>query len=187
MSEPISRRTFLKASGLAVLSAAAASALAGCGGGNWTPETPLPTLDNTTKKTFNVGTATVTFNLGSFVKAASREGKYYIYTYLQIDNTMNQDAFPVSISDFTCTVGDAPAKVYSLGSFSAGTTPTKAVQVGSITPEKFPFYLEVSEEQYQSIDSTSISVTFQKDSDSVTFTYNTGISPYPQGTDSQLT
>ena len=49
MSKMISRRVFLKATGLAVLSAAAAGALAGCGGGgaNPTPGSPLaPEIDS---------------------------------------------------------------------------------------------------------------------------------------------
>ena len=42
MSKMISRRVFLKATGLAVLSAAAAGALAGCGGWGSQPDAGQP-------------------------------------------------------------------------------------------------------------------------------------------------
>ena len=173
MSNFIDRRTFLKNTGLVVLSAAAASALAGCGGGGGAAPAS-PTLDSRTAQTSANG---VSVNMGNFLKASPAEGQYFIYTVLQVDNTMNSSEFPVAVSDFSCTVMGKSAEVYSLKKVDSTLAQTLTRNVGNLTPINIPFYIRVSPEQYQHFE--NITVTFQKDTSTVTFTYDIS-SIYPQ-------
>ena len=173
MSNFIDRRTFLKNTGLVVLSAAAASALAGCGGGGGAAPAS-PTLDSRTAQTSANG---VSVNMGNFLKASPAEGQYFIYTVLQVNNTMNISEFPVAVSDFSCTVMGKSAEVYSLEKVDSTLAQTLTRNVGHLTPVNIPFYVRVSPEQYQNFE--NITVTFQKDTSTITFTYDIS-SIYPQ-------
>ena len=180
MSKMISRRVFLKATGLAVLSAAAAGALAGCGGGG-APSTASPTMDGTRQQDM----ADIKINMGSFVplklNSTTTEGNYYKYTYLYIDNSANNDAFDLNISDFTCTVDGTPATVCSLDNIEKnGTlqfTDSVSVAPGAIAP-RIPLYISLTPEQYRNDNRTVIVFTAASKNKKATFTYEAA-SIYP--------
>lgn len=180
MSKMISRRVFLKATGLAVLSAAAAGALAGCGGGG-APSTASPTMDGTRQQDM----ADIKINMGSFVplklNSTTTEGNYYKYTYLYIDNSANNDAFDLSISDFTCTVDGTPATVCSLDNIEKDNT-LQFTATTSVAPGRMrnsiPLYIKLSAEQYRNDNKTVIVFTSVSKNKKATFTYEAA-SIYP--------
>ena len=179
MSKMISRRVFLKATGLAVLSAAAAGALAGCGGGGVSPT--IPTMDGTRQQDM----ADIKINMGSFVplklNSTTTEGNYYKYTYLYIDNSANNDAFDLNISDFTCTVDGTPATVCSLDNIEKDNT-LQFTASTSVAPGRMrnsiPLYIKLSAEQYRNDNKTVIVFTSVSKNKKATFTYEAA-SIYP--------
>ena len=168
MSKMISRRVFLKATGLAVLSAAAAGALAGCGGGG-APSTASPTMDGTRQQDM----ADIKINMGSFVplklNSTTTEGNYYKYTYLYIDNSANNDAFDLNIS--VCSL-DNIEKDNTL-QFTASTSVAPGRMRNSI-----PLYIKLSAEQYRNDNKTVIVFTSVSKNKKATFTYEAA-SIYP--------
>lgn len=180
MSKMISRRVFLKATGLAVLSATAAGALAGCGGGG-APSTASPTMDGTRQQDM----ADIKINMGSFVplrlNSSTTESDYYKYTYLYIDNRANNDAFNLNISNFTCTVNGTPATVCSLDNITKDGalqfTQSTSVAPGSMR-NSIPLYIKLSAEQYQNDNKTVIVFTAASKNKKATFTYEAA-SIYP--------
>ena len=180
MSKMISRRVFLKATGLAVLSATAAGALAGCGGGG-APSTASPTMDGTRQQDM----ADIKINMGSFVplklNSTTTEGNYYKYTYLYIDNRANNDAFNLNISNFTCTVNGTLATVCSLDNITKDGalqfTQSTSVAPGSMR-NSIPLYIKLSAEQYQNDNKTVIVFTAASKNKKATFTYEAA-SIYP--------
>ena len=168
MSKMISRRVFLKATGLAVLSAAAAGALAGCGGGG-APSTASPTMDGSKQQ----GMGDIYVNMGSFVPMTFNND-YYKYTFLYIDNKANNTSFELKLSDFTCTVDGSPATVCSLDNIEKnGTlqfTDSVSVAPGAIAP-RIPLYIKLSAEQYRNDNKTVIVFTSVSKNKKATFTY----------------
>ena len=175
MSKMISRRVFLKATGLAVLSAAAAGALAGCGGGG-APSTASPTMDGSKQQ----GMGDIYVNMGSFVPMTFNND-YYKYTFLYIDNKANNTSFELKLSDFTCTVDGSPATVCSLDNIEKnGTlqfTDSDSVAPGAIAP-RIPLYIKLSAEQYRNDNKTVIVFTSVSKNKKATFTYEAA-SIYP--------
>lgn len=175
MSKMISRRVFLKATGLAVLSAAAAGALAGCGGGG-APSTASPTMDGSKQQ----GMGDIYVNMGSFVPMTFNND-YYKYTFLYIDNKANNTSFELKLSDFTCTVDGSPATVCSLDNIEKnGTlqfTDSVSVAPGAIAP-RIPLYIKLSAEQYRNDNKTVIVFTSVSKNKKATFTYEAA-SIYP--------
>lgn len=174
MSKMISRRVFLKATGLAVLSAAAAGALAGCGGGGVSPT--IPTMDGTKAAPM----ANITINMGSFVPLKTESG-YYKYTYLYIENNLTTEPFELKLSDFTCTVDGSLAYVCSLDNIEKnGTlqfTDSVSVAPGAIAP-RIPLYISLTPEQYRNDNRTVIVFTAASKNKKATFTYEAA-SIYP--------
>lgn len=175
MSKMISRRVFLKATGLAVLSAAAAGALAGCGGGG-APSTASPTMDGSKQQ----GMGDIYVNMGSFVPMTFNND-YYKYTFLYIDNKANNTSFELKLSDFTCTVDGSPAYVCSLDNIEKnGTlqfTDSVSVAPGAIAP-RIPLYISLTPEQYRNDNRTVIVFTAASKNKKATFTYEAA-SIYP--------
>lgn len=176
MSKMISRRVFLKATGLAVLSAAAAGALAGCGGGG-APSTASPTMDGSKQQ----GMGDIYVNMGSFVPMTFNND-YYKYTFLYIDNKANNTSFELNLSDFTtCTVDGIPAYVCSLDNIEKnGTlqfTASVSVAPGAIAP-RIPLYIKLTAEQYRNDNRTVIVFTAASKNKKATFTYEAA-SIYP--------
>ena len=111
MSELITRRTFLKATGAAALVAAAGSMLVGCGTESYgaTPGNPtLPTIDNSTYANFGSFTVDLGPLSGQWTSRTTYESDgwrhNYLYTGLLIDNSYNHQILPLRIytSNFTC-------------------------------------------------------------------------------------
>lgn len=186
MSKMISRRVFLKATGLAVLSAAAAGALAGCGGGgaNPTPGNPLaPDIDNSDYASF--GHCTV--DLGPMNGSWSSDAKYeadhvshtYIYTGLQIDNSFGTSPFTLQLSDFSCSIPAAPgAKVCSLDNFTLNSNnsgfdfrKSLTIAAGS-RPSTSILYIDIGTASTTNLYGTQFTVTITKDGTAYTFHYN---------------
>lgn len=186
MSKMISRRVFLKATGLAVLSATAAGALAGCGGGgaNPTPGNPLaPDIDNSYYASF--GRCTV--DLGPMNGSWSSDAKYeadhvshtYIYTGLQIDNGLETSPFTLQLSDFSCSIPAAPgAKVCSLDNFTLNSNnsgfdfrKSLTIAAGS-RPSTSILYIDIGNTPVTNLYSKKFTVTITKDEKSYTFLYN---------------
>lgn len=148
MSKMISRRVFLKATGLAVLSAAAAGALAGCGGGG-APSTASPTMDGSKQQ----GMGDIYVNMGSFVPMTFNND-YYKYTFLYIDNKANNTSFELKLSDFTCTVDGSPAYVCSLDNIEKMARCSLLIPFLSPPEQSPPAFLSISVSRLSSIGTT---------------------------------
>lgn len=102
MSELITRRTFLKATGAAALVAAAGSMLVGCGDGAYasTPENLVaPPIDNSDFANFGSFTADIGPLSGQWTSSSIYESDTrhnYFYTGFKLDN----DSGPVTTSSF---------------------------------------------------------------------------------------
>ena len=185
MSKMISRRVFLKATGLAVLSAAAAGALAGCGGGgaNPTPGSPLaPDIDNSDYASF--GRCTV--DLGPMNGSWSSDAKYeadhvshtYIYTGLQIDNGLETSPFTLQLSDFSCSIPAAPgAKVCSLDNFTLNSDKTgfafrESLTIATPKTSTSILYIDIGNTPVTNLYGQKFTVTITKDEKPYTFHYN---------------
>ena len=175
MSKMISRRVFLKATGLAVLSATAAGALAGCGGGG-APSTASPTMDGSKQQ----GMGDIYVNMGSFVPMTFNND-YYKYTFLYIDNKANNTSFELNLSDFTtCTVDGIPATVCSLDNIvkDGALHFTTTASVGPSANKSIPLYIKLTAEQYRNDNKTVIVFTSASQNKKATFTYEAA-SIYP--------
>ena len=122
MSNFIDRRTFLKNTGLVVLSAAAASALAGCGGGGGTsaatPGNPIynGNADELSPASFDSFELRMDALEGKFVSDPLYEEDHLPHTYLYaavIADTLNRNSCTLNLEQFQCDFGT----VCSLGSF----------------------------------------------------------------------
>lgn len=186
MSKMISRRVFLKATGLAVLSAAAAGALAGCGGGgaNPTPGSPLaPEIDSSEFADFGRCTVDLGPMSGSWTSDAKYEadhvGHTYIYTGLQIDNGLETSPFTLQLSDFSCSIPAVPeARVCSLGNFTLNNDKTGFAFRESLTvaagsrPNTSILYIDIGNTPATTLYGQNFTVTITKDGTSHTFHYN---------------
>lgn len=106
MSELITRRTFLKATGAAALVAAAGSMLVGCGDGAYasTPENLVaPPIDNSDFANFGSFTADIGPLSGQWTSSSIYESDTchnYFYTGFKLDNDSGTSAVTVNISNF---------------------------------------------------------------------------------------
>ena len=119
MSNFIDRRTFLKNTGLVVLSAAAASALAGCGGGASATPPKNPTYNGTASElpvaSFEGFELRMDALEGKFVSDPLYEEDHLPHTYLYaavIVDTSNRNACTLKLDQFHC---DDFGTVCSLG------------------------------------------------------------------------
>ena len=158
MSELITRRTFLKATGAAALAVAASGMLAGCGEGyGATPGNPtLPTIDNSTYANFGSFTVDLGPLSGPWTSRTTYESDgwrhNYLYTGLFIDNSYNTtSSVTISTSNFTCKhngTTESGLKVCSLGNFGLNSAGTGFKYVSSVTVAKgdrktVPIYIDL--------------------------------------------
>ena len=158
MSELITRRTFLKATGAAALAVAASGMLAGCGEGyGATPGNPtLPTIDNSTYANFGSFTVDLGPLSGQWTSRTTYESDgwrhNYLYTGLSIDNSYNTtSSVTIYTSNFTCKHNGATEsglKVCSLGNFGLNSAGTGFKYVSSVTVAKgerktVPIYIDL--------------------------------------------
>ena len=158
MSELITRRTFLKATGAAALVAAASGMLVGCGEGyGATPGNPtLPTIDTGTYATFGNTYVDMGPLTGTWVSRTTYESDgwrhNYLYTGLSIDNTYNTTtSVTIHTSNFTCKHNGATEsglKVCSLDNFGLNRAGTGFQYVSSVTVARgdrktFPIYIDL--------------------------------------------
>ena len=158
MSELITRRTFLKATGVAALVAVAGSMLVGCGEGyGATPGNPtLPTIDNSTYANFGSFTVDLGPLSGQWTSRTTYESDgwwhNYLYTGLFIDNSYNTtSSVTIYTSNFTCKhngTTESGLKVCSLGNFGLNSAGTGFKYVSSVTVAKgerktVPIYIDL--------------------------------------------
>ena len=185
MSKMISRRVFLKATGLAVLSATAAGALAGCGGGgaNPTPGNPLaPEIDSNSSVDFGGCMVALGPMSGSWTSDAKYEADHvphtYIYTGLQINNGLSDRAFSLQLSNFSCSIPSIPeAKVCSLDNFTLNNDKTgfafrENLTVLASKGSTSILYIDIGTAQDTNLYGKKFTVTITKDETSHTFYYN---------------
>lgn len=187
MSELITRRTFLKATGAAALAVAASGMLAGCGEGyGATPGNPtLPTIDTGTYATFGNTYVDMGPLTGTWVSRTTYESDgwrhNYLYTGLSIDNTYNTTtSVTIHTSNFTCKHNGATEsglKVCSLDNFGLNRAGTGFQYVSSVTVARgdrktFPIYIDLGPVNTTSLNVRGIfTVELKLGGKTVTFKY----------------
>lgn len=189
MSEPITRRTFLKAAGTAVLAVTAGSMLGGCSSDyGATPGTPtLPAIDGSTYANFG----TYTVDLGPLTGTWTSRTTYqsdgwrhnYLYTGLKIDNRSGSGNVTLSTSNFTCKHSDDTLAVCSLDNFDLNDSKTgfkfvTSVSVPAGQEKTFPIYIDlgpVNTNPFDKFYSGSFTITIKVGTTSATFTYDGGL------------
>ena len=187
MSELITRRTFLKATGAAALVAAASGMLVGCGEGyGATPGNPtLPTIDPGTYATFGNTYVDMGPLTGTWVSRTTYESDgwrhNYLYTGLSIDNTYNTTtSVTIHTSNFTCKHNGATEsglKVCSLDNFGLNRAGTGFQYVSSVTVARgdrktFPIYIDLGPVNTTSLNVRGIfTVELKLGGKTVTFKY----------------
>lgn len=183
MSEKITRRVFLKATGLAALSIAAASALGGCS------LSPLPgnvTLPSVSDDAYQTVTGTPGYEIAfsslsdqwesmSIYESDSKQHRY-IYAGLYIKNADKK--FTLTTSSIQCKIGSKAAKVAGLGNIAMneGATsykfPTK-VEIAVGTPVGLPLYIDLGESKLLDLTATPIEITIKSSGKTITASYTT--------------
>ena len=187
MSELITRRTFLKATGAAALVAAASGMLVGCGEGyGATPGNPtLPTIDTGTYATFGNTYVDMGPLTGTWVSRTTYESDgwrhNYLYTGLSIDNTYNTTtSVTIHTSNFTCKHNGATEsglKVCSLDNFGLNRAGTGFQYISSVTVARgdrktFPIYIDLGPVNTTSLNVRGIfTVELKLGGKTVTFKY----------------
>ena len=187
MSELITRRTFLKATGASALVAVASGMLVGCGEGyGATPGNPtLPTIDTGTYATFGNTYVDMGPLTGTWVSRTTYESDgwrhNYLYTGLSIDNTYNTTtSVTIHTSNFTCKHNGATEsglKVCSLDNFGLNRAGTGFQYVSSVTVARgdrktFPIYIDLGPVNTTSLNVRGIfTVELKLGEKTVTFKY----------------
>ena len=191
MSELITRRTFLKASGAAVLAAAAGGMLAGCGGGYASTPDGLvaPAIDSSTAVNFNTFTA----NIGRFDQWTSSsiyeggERHNYLYAAFAVSTIGSTDAVTINISDLTFAhTGGSKGTVVGLGYKGLNSDKTdyvfeKSLSVGKASQKTVILFIDlgtISSSSFQSLYTGKITLTLKKSGKTAVFTY-TGLQDAP--------
>lgn len=183
MSELITRRTFLKATGAAALVAAAGSMLVGCGEGyGATPGNPtLPTIDTLNYKglssySVGMGTFSGTFESNSVYE---RDGcrHYYLYTALGFQSVDNSFSLSKNQITFTFKKGNISKNARSLDNFVIDSA-TQKYKYFETVPIKtgnsvIPLYVDLG--SIYDVDISHVGpfdVTYRDGSNKVTFSYS---------------
>ena len=183
MSEKITRRVFLKATGLAALSIAAASALGGCSLSPLPGNAALPSVDDTAYRTVT-GTSGYEIAFSSLsdqwesmsIYESDSKSHRYIYAGLYIKNADKK--FTLTTSSIQCKIGDKKAKVAGLGNIAMneGATsykfPTK-VHVAAGTPVGLPLYIDLGESKLSDLTATPIEITVKISNKTIKVSYRT--------------
>ena len=183
MSEKITRRVFLKATGLTALSIAAASALGGCSLSPLPGNVTLPSVDESAYQTV-IGTPSYEIAFSSLSDQWESMSIYepdskqhrYIYAGLYIKNADKK--FTLSTSSIQCKIGSKAAKVAGLGNIAMneGATsykfPTK-VDIAVGTPVGLPLYIDLGESKLLDLTATPIEITIKSSGKTITASYTT--------------
>lgn len=191
MSELITRRTFLKATGAAALVAAAGSMLVGCGEGyGATPGNPtLPTLDTSHYKgllsySVGMGAFSGTFESNS-VYESDGCSHYYLYTALGFQGVNTSFSLSKSQIAFTFTNGKISNRAArSLDNFVIDSATQKYKYFETVTINTgnsvIPLYVDLG--SIYDVDISHVgpfTVTYTDGSSKVTFSYSSPIDTTP--------
>lgn len=184
MSEKITRRVFLKATGLTALSIAAASALGGCSLSPLPGNVTLPSVDESAYQTV-IGTPSYEIAFSSLsdqwesmsIYESDSKPHRYIYAGLYIRRATKK--FTLSTSSIKCTIGGKAAKVAGLGNIAMneGATsykfPTKVdIAVGTLVG--LPLYIDLGDSKLLDLTGTPIEITIKaSDRTTITASYTT--------------
>lgn len=191
MSELITRRTFLKATGAAALVAAAGSMLVGCGEGyGATPGNPtLPTLDTSHYKgllSYSVGMGAFSGTFESnFVYESDGCRHYYLYTALGFQGVNTSFSLSKSQIAFTFTNGKISNRAArSLDNFVIDSATQKYKYFETVTINTgnsvIPLYVDLG--SIYDVDISHVgpfTVTYTDGSSKVTFSYSSPIDTTP--------
>ena len=187
MSEKISRRVFLKATGLAALSVAAAGALGGCG--NLSPLPGNVTLTAPSEPYANL-TNLIEVDLGSlygqwtsnplYEKASTDDDQHshnYFYTGLYINNG-STDALKLYTQNFKCSLdsgADTDMTVRSLGNvkLNSGATQyefTSFVEIPAGESRIIPMFIDIKYAPFSSL-LAPFTITLTHSGKSINFKY----------------
>ena len=183
MSEKITRRVFLKATGLTALSIAAASALGGCSLSPLPGNVTLPSVDDTA---YGTVTGTPYYRIAfsslsdqwesmSIYESDSKQHRY-IYAGLFIKDADKKFTLPTS--NIKCKIGSKAAKVAGLGNIAMneGATsykfPTK-VDIDVSTLVGLPLYIDLGESKLTDLTGTPIEITIKSSGKTITASYKT--------------
>ena len=188
MSELITRRTFLKATGAAALAVAASGMLAGCGDGAYasTPENLVaPPIDNSDFANFGSFTADIGPLSGQWTSSPIYESDprhNYFYTGFKLDNSSGTSAVTVNISNFAFKhSAGGTGKVCGLGYKGLNSSKTAYVFNQSITvpagqPRNAILFIDIGPVTTSSFDKFyrgAITITLGKfNQQTATFTFN---------------
>lgn len=191
MSELITRRTFLKATGAAALAVAASGMLAGCGEGyGATPGNPtLPTIDTSHYKgllsySVGMGAFSGTFESNSVYE---RDGcrHYYLYTALGFQSVDNSFSLSKNQITFTFTSGKISNRAArSLDNFVIDSATQKYKYFETVTINTgnsvIPLYVDLG--SIYDVDISHVgpfTVTYTDGSSKVTFSYSSPLDTTP--------
>lgn len=188
MSELITRRTFLKTTGAAVLVTAAGSLLTGCGDGAYasTPENLVaPPIDNSDFANFGSFTADIGPLSGQWTSSSIYESDTrhnYFYTGFKLDNDSGTSAVTVNISNFAFShTAGGTGKVCGLGYKGLNSSKTAYVFNQSLTvpagrSKNVILFIDIGPVTTSSFDKFyrgTITITLSKlNNQTATFTFN---------------
>lgn len=183
MSEKITRRVFLKATGLTALSIATASALGGCSLSPLPGNVALPSVNEddyvavTGKPYYKIAFSSLSGEWKSMpIYESDSKSHRYIYAGLFIKDADTKFTLPTS--NIKCKIGGKPAKVAGLGNIALneGATsykfPTK-VDVAAGTPVGLPLYIDLGESKLLDLTATPIEITIKSSGKTITASYTT--------------
>lgn len=192
MSELITRRTFLKATGAAALAVAASGMLAGCGEGyGATPGNPtLPTIDTSNYKglssySVGMGAFSGTFESNSVYESDGKGRHYYLYTALGFQHVDSDFYLSKNQITFTFKNGNISNRTArSLDNFVIDSATQKykyfetvAIKTGNSV---IPLYVDLGSIYDVNISHVGpFTVTYTDGSSKVTFSYSSPLDTTP--------
>ncbi len=191
MSELITRRTFLKATGAAALVAAAGSMLVGCNGAYASTPDGLVAAAVDSDKVVDFGAFTA--NIGRFDQWTSSsiyeggERHNYLYAAFAVSTIGSTDAVTINISDLTFAhTGGSKGTVVGLGYKGLNSDKTdyvfeKSLSVGKASQKTVILFIDlgtISRSSFQSLYTGKITLTLKKSGKTAVFTY-TGLQDAP--------
>ena len=197
MAEKITRRTFLKVTGLAALSVAAAGALEGCGGLSPLPGNPtLPAVNSTSivsTTDFEVGLGALTgqWTSNQSYEPGDDKSHNYLYTGIRLHNMTSSD-ITFRTSSFACAFGSntTDMKVRCLGSNVALNSDYTAYSFQNELTLKggedktYPLYIDIGSTSFSSLIGTPVTIALKAAGHTVTFKYASPSDDAPTGSQS---
>ena len=191
MSELITRRTFLKATGAAALVAAAGSMLVGCGDAYASTPDGLVAAAVDSDKVVDFGTFTA--NIGRFDQWTSSsiyeggERHNYLYAAFAVSTMSSAESITIDTSDLTFAhTGGSKGTVVGLGYKGLNSDKTdyvfeKSLSVGKASQRTVILFIDlgtISSSSFQSLYTGKITLTLRKSGKTAVFTY-TGLQDAP--------